>query len=170
MGIQSYISPKARVKKSKIHGYGLFAVKPIRKREIVAIKGGHIFRENMIGKLEAKDDESYIQIEDDFWIGAIKKSEVKGNKLFLNHSCEPNVGIRGQISFIAMRNIKPGEELTYDWAMENPGVWKFRCNCGAKNCRMTITGGDWRLPNLQKRYKGFFSRFVQEKVDKSGKK
>ena len=121
-------------------------------------------------KVEDEIEESYIQIEDNYYIGAMKKAEVKGNKMFLNHSCNPNVGIRGQVSFVAMRDIRRGEELTYDWTMENPGKWSFKCNCGEKNCRMTITGNDWKLPNLQKRYKGFFLAFVQKKLDKLSKK
>ena len=172
MGIKSYISPKAGFKKSRIHGLGLFAVKPIRKGEIVAIKGGHIFHENEIRRMEAESDESYIQIEDEFYIGAMNKQEVKGNKLFLNHSCDPNLGIRGQITFVAMRNIKAGQELTYDWAVENAwkGVWKLKCNCGAKNCRRYLRGRDWQLGHLQKKYKGFFSAYIQEKIYKSSKK
>ena len=100
----------------------------------------------------------------------MKKAEVKGNKMFLNHSCNPNVGIRGQISFVAMRDIRKGKELTYDWAMENPGRWRFKCHCGEKICRTAVTGNDWKLPNLQMRYKGFFSAFIQEKIDKSKRK
>jgi len=170
MGIKSYISPKAKVRKSEIEGLGLFAIKPIKKEEIVTIKGGHIMDGKTLEKVEDEIEESYIQIEDNYYIGAMKKAEVKGNKMFLNHSCNPNVGIRGQVSFVAMRDIRRGEELTYDWAMENPGKWSFKCNCGEKNCRMTITGNDWKLPNLQKRYKGFFLAFVQKKLDKLSKK
>ena len=169
MSIKSYISSKAKVRKSEIEGLGLFAIKPIKKGEIVAIKGGHIMDGKTLKKVENEIEESYIQIEDNYYIGAMKKAEVKGNKMFLNHSCNPDVGIRGQISFVARRNIRKGEELTYDWAMENPGRWRLKCNCGEKICRMTITGNDWKLPSLQKRYKGFFSAFVQEKLDKSNK-
>jgi SET domain-containing protein len=113
----SYISPKSKVKKSKIHGRGLFAIRPIQKGEIVAIIGGHIMNERELQKSDALPEVSYFQIENGFYIGAKEKSEVKKNKRFLNHSCEPNVGFHGQITFVAMRNIKKGEELTYDWAM-----------------------------------------------------
>lgn len=169
MLVKSYLSPKTKIKGSKTHGRGLFAIKPIKKGEIVAIKGGHIMRGKTLEKVEDEIEESYIQIEDNFYIGAIKKTEVRGNKIFLNHSCNPNVGIRGQVSFVAMRGLRKGEELTYDWATENPGRWRFKCNCGEKICRMTITGNDWKSPSLQKRYKGFFSAFIQEKFNKSSK-
>ncbi|MBI1971629.1 MAG: SET domain-containing protein-lysine N-methyltransferase [Candidatus Wildermuthbacteria bacterium] len=164
--IQSYISNKAKVFKSPIHGYGLFALRRFLKGEIVAIKGGHIIDEKTFARIETKVDESYIQIEDKFYIGAVKKSEVRGNKLFLNHSCNPNVGIRGQVTFVAMRNIKPNEELTYDWAMENDGGdhWVLQCNCRKTTCRKVITGDDWKNPVLQRKYRGFFSAYIQERM------
>lgn len=165
----SYRSPKAAVKKSFIHGYGLFAIKPIKKGEIVVIKGGHVFDEKTLKKVKNKIAESYFQIEDDFVIGPLKKSEVKENKLFINHSCNPNIGIRGQITLVALRNIKPGEELTYDWVMEDPGNWKMKCNCGSKNCRKIITGNDWKNSKLQKKYKGYFSAYLEEKMKNMGK-
>lgn len=163
----SYHSPKTAIRKSFVHGYGLFAIKPIKKGEIVVIKGGHIFNERILKKVKDKISEAYFQIEDDFVIGPLKKSEVKKNKLYINHSCDPNIGIRGQITLIAMRNIKAGEELTYDWAMEDPGGWKMKCNCGAKNCRKIITGKDWKNPKLQRKYKGYFSAYLQEKIWKN---
>lgn len=163
--LQSFISSKAITKKSKIHGVGLFARKQIKKREIIAIKGGYIYDKKILNRIEHVIQESYIQIEDKFYIGAIKKSDVRHNKLFLNHSCNPNTGIRGQITFVAMRNIKTGEELTYDWAMENVGSWRFHCSCAAKNCRQIITGNDWEQDDLQRRYKGYFSAYIQQKVN-----
>lgn len=161
----SYRSPKTTVRESLIEGRGLFAKRPIRKGEIVAIKGGHILDEKSFRRVEREIEESYIQIEENFYIGAIKKSEVKRNKLFINHSCEPNLGIRGQITFVALRSIKPGEELTDDWAMENIGSWKMICHCGTKRCRRVITGQDWKIPNLQRRYRSYFSSYIQEKIN-----
>jgi len=160
----SYRSPKTIVRKSSIEGKGLFAKQPIQKGEVVAIKGGHILDEETFRNVQGKIEESYIQIGDKFYIGAIKRSEVRRNKLFINHSCEPNLGIRGQITFAALRGIQAGEELTYDWAMENFGAWTMACHCGTKRCRQVITGRDWRDPKLQQRYRGYFSAYLQEKI------
>jgi len=70
-----------------------------------------------------------------------------------------------------MRNIKPGEEITYDYAMtdSDPDDY-FKCNCGAKNCRRIITGKDWKSPSLQKKYRGYFSFYIQEKIKKLKRK
>jgi uncharacterized protein len=69
MMTSSYITPKARKgRKSGIHGRGLFAIKPIRKGEIVAIKGGHIVSRDQLKKYRKIIGDSYIQIDDDFFL------------------------------------------------------------------------------------------------------
>ncbi len=45
----------------------------------------------------------------------------------------------------------------------------FECLCSSPVCRHTVTGNDWMLPELQKRYKGYFSPFLQHRIDKLGK-
>src|SRR5262245_6668449 len=114
----SYLSPKTQVRKSAIHGRGLFARRAIKKGEIVAIKGGHVLDERALARVRNRIAYAYIQIDDGFYLGATMPSEVRRNKIWLNHSCEPNVGMRGQSVFVTMRDVKSGEELTYDWAME----------------------------------------------------
>ncbi len=166
MGVSSYISPRARVRRSAIHGRGLFAIRPIRKGEIVAIKGGHILDRTTLRRVRGDIEESFIQIEDGLYIGAVRRSEVRGNKLFLNHSCQPNVGIRGQITFVALRNIQPGEELTYDWGMEENSRERVVCLCRSRNCRGVLTGQDWKGRDLQRRYKGFFSAYLLERIQR----
>ena len=51
----------------------------------------------------------------------VSEAEFEGLMMFLNHSCEPNVGIQGQIVFVALRGVAAGEELTLDYAtIERP--------------------------------------------------
>ena len=160
----SYLSPKTRIGRSPIQGRGLFATRPIRKGEIVAIKGGHILDRRALSKVRRRIADAYIQIEDGFYIGAIRRSEVGRNKIYINHSCEPNLGFRGHITFVALRAIKAGEELTYDWAMEEDVPARTRCACGARRCRRTLTGQDWKKTALQRRYRGYFSAYLQDKI------
>jgi len=160
----SYRSRKTSVRASPIHGRGLFAARPIRRGEVVAIKGGHILDRRALVRSPARAAVSYIQIDDDFYIGAATPAEVRRNKLFINHSCEPNVGIRGQITFVALRDVAAGEELTYDWAMEEHRRARTRCTCRAPGCRKILTGQDWRIPALQRRYRGFFSAYLAAKI------
>src|SRR5918997_1650196 len=142
----SYISPKAVVRESRIHGRGLFAVEAFAKDEIVAVKGGHIFDRRTLREVEPVLGPAEIQIGEDLFIGPLAESEREGSMIFSNHSCEPNIGVRGQIVFVAMRDIHAGEELTHDWAMTDDDNSSTECRCGAVNCRGTITGKDWQRP------------------------
>lgn len=160
----SYLSPKTMIRPSPIEGKGLFAKRAIRKGEIVVIKGGHVFDERTLARVKKRIAVSYIQIADGFYIGATTAAEVKKNKIFLNHSCRPNVGIRGQIIYVALRNVRAGEELTYDWAMEENQTDPMRCRCGSPDCRRRLTGRDWKRPELQRRYRGYFSSYLEDKV------
>jgi SET domain-containing protein len=163
--VSSFISPKAtKGASSDIEGRGLIAVAPIAAGEIVAIKGGHILDRRTLSRVRRRIAASYMQIDDLFYIGALRSAEVVRNKIFINHSCEPNLGIRGQITYVALRAIKAGEELTYDWAMEENAPTITRCACGARLCRGILTGQDWKLASLQKRYRGYFSAYIEEKI------
>ncbi len=163
----SYLSPKTEIRKSPIHGKGLFARRPLARGEIVAVKGGHVLDEAGLAAVRDRIAVSYIQIDRGFYIGARTRAEVLRNKIFVNHSCEPNVGLRGQIVFVAMRAIRAGEELTYDWAMEEMSDRSpvTRCACGARRCRGRLTGRDWQRPDLQRRYRGYFSPYIQGQID-----
>jgi SET domain-containing protein len=165
----SYLSPKTRIGKSRIHGRGLFARSPIPKGDIVAIKGGHILDGRALSRVRRRIAAAYIQIDDGFYIGARRPAEVAPNKLFINHSCEPNLGIRGQVTYVALRAIKAGEELTYDWAMEENRRDPTRCRCGARGCRGVLSGRDWTIPRLQRRYRGYFSSYLEDKIRASAR-
>ncbi len=144
----------------------MFAKGPIKKGELVFIKGGHIVDYEESKKLEAKLGEYCLQIADNFFLCPKTKSEVKNTAIFINHSCNPNVGPDGQISFVALRDIKAGEELCYDYAMTTSRNYKLICNCRSKNCRKIITGNDWKLEPLQKKYGKHFTYPILKKIKK----
>lgn len=160
----SYLSPKVKIGKSLIEGKGVFAKELIKKGEVVNIWNGIIVSEKEYEELYKNKSvrkilEHYTtEIEDNFYIiSGLKEGDLEGDDFF-NHSCDPNLGIRGQIMVVAMRDIKPGEELAYDYAMvDSDPEDSFKCNCRAENCRGKFTGNDWKKPELQKKYKGYFS-------------
>jgi hypothetical protein len=160
----SYISPSAAVKESPIQGRGLFATAPIRKGEIVCIKGGHIFDRQTLDTVKDTLGPSEIQIAEDLFIGPLTQEEREGSMIFSNHSCDPNTGVKGQIVFVALRDIEAGEELTHDWATTDDDTYEMDCRCGAQNCRRTITGRDWTRKDLQEKYRGYMSWYLEAKI------
>jgi len=161
----SYLSPKTEIKESPIQGKGLFAKDNIAKGEIVCIKGGYIFGSDEYEKYGNELGPSEIQIDDNFFIGPVIKEQREGSMIYSNHSCDPNIGVQGQIIFVAMRDIKTGEELTHDWATTDNLDEEMECNCGSKDCRKIVTGKDWMKKDLQEKYKGYFSWFIQRKIN-----
>jgi SET domain-containing protein len=161
----SYRSPKTEVRGSDIHGRGLFAIADIAKDEIVAVKGGHIVdRKTLREKVTPRLGPVEIQIDDDLFIAPVTHDERELSMLYSNHSCEANIGIRGEITFVAMRDIRSGEELTHDWAMTDDDDYSIECNCGTGDCRKILTGKDWQRPDLQNRYAGYFSAYLARKI------
>jgi SET domain-containing protein len=161
----SYRSPRTEVRESNIHGHGLFATADIAKDEIVAVKGGHIVDgERLRQEITPQLGPVEIQIDDDLYIAPVTAGEREGSMLYSNHSCDANLGIRGEITFVAMRDIRAGEELTHDWCTTDDGDYSLKCNCGSSNCRGTLTGKDWQRPELQQRYAGYFSAYLSRKI------
>jgi hypothetical protein len=163
----SYISPKAAIAESRIHGRGLFAVEAFERDEIVAIKGGHVFDRRTLDEVEPLLGAAEIQIGEDLYIGPLTESEREGSMIYSNHSCEPNIGVRGQIVFVAMRDIEAGEELTHDWATTDDDTYRMECRCGADACRKIVTGQDWRRKELQEKYGRYMSLYLLEKIVKA---
>jgi len=149
----SYSSPKATVRDSPIHGRGLCAVASISTGDIGAIKGSDIDNRARRDRLRPELRSADIPIADGFFIGPMREDKREGGMLFSHHSCDPNIGVRGQIVFVAMRDIRPGEALTHDWATTDDEADEMPCHCGAANCRRVITGQDWRRIELQEKYR-----------------
>jgi hypothetical protein len=161
----AYLSPKAVVRESPIHGRGLFAREPIARGEIVAIKGGYVFDAATRRAVERELGPAEIAVADGFFIGPRLPDEREGGMIFSNHSCDPTIGVQGQIVFVALREVDAGEELTHDWATTDDDDGEMTCRCGAAACRGTVTGQDWRRPDLQEKYRGYFSWYLQRKID-----
>lgn len=164
MTVASYISPRAaKGRRSGIEGRGLIAVEAIGRDEVVAVKGGHIVDTLTLHALPERLQNSEIQIADGLHLAALDEAEYEPVMLFLNHSCEPNVGFAGNIVLVAMRDVAAGEELTTDYALFDDYQGSMRCRCGTASCRGTIDGRDWRRPELQRRYGRYFSWYLQRR-------
>src|SRR5262245_61541476 len=161
----SWITPKARKGVgSAIEGRGIVALEPIAAGEVVAVKGGHLVTTESLNSLPESLQQSEVQIADGLHLVALTEDEYEPVMLFLNHSCEPNVGFGGNIVLVAMRDIAAGEELTTDYALFDDYDGAMDCTCERSTCQGRIDGRDWQRPELQERYRGYFSWYLEQKI------
>jgi SET domain-containing protein len=165
-----WLNPKLEVRKSEIGGRGVFAKENIRKETRLAIFGGIVMLIDDIRSLPKHLQEFTIKIEERFVLGLCKNATEPEDADFINHSCEPNSGIKGQIFLVSMRDIKNNEEITFDYAMVvskpvgSDFVFEMECKCGSSNCRKKVTRDDWKISEIQKKYEGYFSQYIQERI------
>lgn len=161
---RSWLSPKVSVKKSPIHNLGLFANKVIKKDETLMILGGTKLTDREVEE-KKKNGERYDGVALDMNVNlSIAPREWPG--IHGNHSCNPNLWMKEAITIMSRRDIGVDEELTTDYAMYtiHPN-WSMECNCRSSLCRKLITGNDWRLPELQERYRAHFSPIIERLID-----
>lgn len=163
----SWRSPKTEVRQSPIHGRGLFAIGDFAKDEIVMVKGGHIVSRDQLREINARLGPVEIQIGDELFITPVTEEEREGSMLYSNHSCDANLGMRGNIIFVALRDIRAGDELTHDWCTTDDDTYSVECKCGSDHCRKVLTGKDWKKPELQAKYAGYFSWYLAQKLARS---
>src|SRR3954469_13297458 len=126
------------VRSSDVHAAGVFTTTPIKRRTKVVQYTGPIITKEQGDEVYKNRDNTYL-----FAIG--KGTDVidgHGIAAFINHSCDPNCEtdeIKGKIWIVAIRDIRPGEELTYDYNLfdgeENDPA---HCHCKAKHCRGSL--------------------------------
>lgn len=157
-----WVTPKAKATKSAIDKLGVIAIKNISKEESVAVLGGVIVPKNELEEYHKSMGDVGIQVNDDFFIVPTTRNELEETGVF-NHSCEPNIGLIDSITFVAIKNIKKGEELVLDYAFCESFCQAFKCGCGSPQCRKIVTPNDWKIPQLQKKYRKYFSPYLKEK-------
>ena len=150
-------NPKVILKEIEKNNKGLFAGEDITKDEILFEFEGPVLHWGDSQQFDGWTDDIHnhaVQIGPTTWISNIN------NGRYINHSCNPNCGIKNLIQVVAMTNIKVGEELTYDYEMTESNDWRMKCLCGNKNCRGVI-GAYKNMPqNVKDRYKGYISEWL----------
>lgn len=118
---------------SKIHGTGVHAKKDYKKGETIFIIKGEKVKWKVTNQEESLYGPDWIGLTKNTWI------DPKGPAKYLNHSCDPNAGIKGKVTVVAIKDIKKGEEVTIDYSItEIDTLWYMECNCGAENCRKIV--------------------------------
>lgn len=154
----SWLDPRVEIRPSPIDGKGLFASAPIGEGETVVLLGGIVISDQELAALQPHSSlaigEGLNLMQDDADLAQ-----------FGNHSCDPNLWMMDEVTLGARRAISTGEELTVDYAVLSASAdWQMPCRCQVPLCRATIRGDDWRLPELQQRYQGHFSPFINERI------
>jgi hypothetical protein len=141
----------------------VFAQDWIAPGQIISVWGGHILTKAHLAQIPPTRHCYSVQVEEDLYLASINGPESAD---FINHSCTPNAGMRDSITMVAMRLISPNEEVCFDYAMTDGSAFdEFDCHCGTKYCRGRVTGDDWKMPALWKRYDGYFSPYLQRRIN-----
>ena len=161
--VQNFLTPLAVTFGTPPHGFGSRAIAVIPAGTSVATFGGTALNHFVFAEYDAERRSRSIQVDTNLiFLGPPTREP--GDSI--NHSCEPNCGMRNATTIVAMRDIAIGEELTFDYAMSDASSYdEFDCNCGTSLCRGRVRADDWRLDTLRHKYKGFFSPYIQRKID-----
>lgn len=152
------------LKKSKIHGKGVFANKNFKKGEkILQIDDTHI----------VNDESKLTEYQKEYQCDWLKDKIVlmQTPERYTNHSCNPNSyvkTVRGIRTVLAMKDIKKGEEITHDYAINGYYQTAIPCKCKAKNCKKILNCDFFQLPKpIQQKYLPYLDDwFIKEFKDK----
>ena len=151
----------------------MFASAPIKQGEVVNIWGGTLLltEEDIATSDQAKEwrAKGYVwaTIGEGLYLAALLNEGEEDLTELINHSCDPNVWMKDEVTLVTRRDIVVGEELTIDYAMlgeDEEWVGPWECRCGSELCRGRYTGNDWRQKELQERYRNHFSPFICERI------
>ncbi|HET6521776.1 MAG TPA: SET domain-containing protein-lysine N-methyltransferase [Geminicoccaceae bacterium] len=166
MGYANWLSPKLEPRGNPDKaGHGIYAVEAVAAGEVLAVWGGRVASEDVLAAMSEPERWYTLQVEEGLFL--VPAGPVVDDAELINHSCAPNAGLSGQITLVALRDIGVGEEVCYDYATTDasPLTMNFACACGERGCRGRITADDWRRPDLQRRYRGHFSPYLQRRID-----
>lgn len=161
----SWTNPKlAKYRFGGLKGTGVIAQARIRRGEILSLFGGYVMTTEEFHRLPEDLQKIPYQIADGLLFGPVERKGMTVSEYY-NHSCSPNAGFKDSITLVAMRTIQPGEEVTFDYCMcMSSPLLRLDCACGHSQCREVIRGNDWKRPELQAQYEGYFVPYIQDKI------
>jgi hypothetical protein len=159
----SFLSPKCEVHPTPDRGgHTVVSAETIAKGELIVVWSGTLVSGEELNDMPQTVRRYSLQVEENQYLVSLSDCEPPD---YVNHSCDPNSGLSGQITLVAMRDIEPGEEITYDYAMSDGSPYdEFSCSCGSAHCRGRVSGEDWRRADLWRRYAGYFSPYLQRRI------
>jgi hypothetical protein len=156
---------------SPIEGRGLFALAPIAEAEVVLRLGGRLVGSAELDALIAATDSDptlpYVDtltIDEDAHLVLPTGTAAH----HCNHSCDPNLWWAGSYSFAARTAIAAGAEVTIDYAtISGADGFVMDCTCGAAACRGVVTSDDWRIADLQERFRGHWVPALEQRIHRA---
>lgn len=158
-----WLHPEVEVRRSPIAGRGLFATADLPAGTVVSRLGGRLVDTAGLRQVMSVADH-YV---DTVVVGEDRHLLVApGDNRFGNHGCDPNLGWVDEYTLATMVDVAADRELLTDYAMASvdPEL-VLRCHCPSYRCRQMVAGDDWRIPQLQERYRGWWAPYVQQLVD-----
>lgn len=156
-------------RESAIAGRGNFATKFLPAGQTVAIMTGEVMDG---GELQARVEADQLSWDDDLQIELNRYMILDQPWMSINHSCNPNSGIKGETTLFSTKGIQTGDEITYDYStvVGSHSTWTMICNCGSGNCRKVI-GSVLTIPKSQLHYYieiGALPDFILEELSNPG--
>ena len=167
------LHPAIVVQPSRIAGKGLYATAFIPAGTLVWDDAGERYHPVTRAQMQAWPRarlEAFLricyQVDTDLFDGPQEGEKVE-DSMHMNHSCDPNTWFTSATTMTARRDIRPGDEVTYDYSTSDVHEFlRLACRCGSPLCRGVVTGRDLlERPELQARYAGPLMPHVQRAVD-----
>ena len=163
-----WLHPSVAVRPSPIAGRGLFATEDLPGGTVVSRLGGRLVDAPELRRLIEESAAGRAPYVDSIVVAQDRHLvlEPGGDNRFGNHSCDPNLGWVDEYTLATMADVPAGDELVNDYAMSTADAeYVLRCHCPSYRCRQMVAGDDWRIPQLQSRYRGWWVPYVQALVD-----
>lgn len=161
--LKTYV--KLSIKKSQVSGYGLFAEENINAGQLILSFGGSF----SLQKDRYSNDiirSTCIGLSEDVML-CEKSDSAKDISDYINHSCDPNVGMYDSITLVAIKPISQGDEIVCDyafWEGDDNWIMKNECFCCSIKCRKRINGSYWKQIKSSYTEFEFFSPFIKRKI------
>lgn len=125
---------KIHVGDSPIAGKGVFVSEPVKAGEVITQIDGKVVKRHIRTEKGSARFANWIGMGEGVWLNP-NKTKFR----FLNHSCKPSAAIVDGHQLIALKDLKEGDEVTFDYSLTDTDVnWRMECSCGAENCRKVI--------------------------------
>ena len=163
-----WLHPAVEVRPSPIAGRGLFAATDLPVGTTVSRLGGRVVDTAELHRLFAAHEDGRGAYIDSVAVAADRHLVLPpgSDQHYGNHSCDPNLGWTDAYTLATMVDVPAGQELVSDYAMSTTDPdFLLRCHCESYRCRQMVEGTDWRIPQLQARYQGWWAPYVQTLVD-----